>query len=293
MQSNQASSRDASQKAREPGTRRGETVVRMLSVFHLLTTSAPTHVREWSATSAQRPNSQHQEITITAQVLSPALLVMLLLASAGLAQQRIATIHLKNGTVIAGTILQESPGKSVTIKPTNDVEQTYLVAPTEKAAIEVDTIGPRDLRKDQYPELGLTLGTPGGANLVAGYWFGDVGVRLMGMTFASYNGIQMNIGVKLSDNTNRSHALALVFGTSMFKETTYSFLAPDAVIKRYWTYGGLAYSLNWHGFYLEGGLTVGNGLFPFHFEWNGKLPERSTNPQAVFQIGYVYRFFKD
>ncbi|HRT68363.1 MAG TPA: hypothetical protein P5216_06450, partial [Bacteroidota bacterium] len=45
-----------------------------------------------------------------------------------------------------------------------------------------------------------------------------------------------------------------------------------------WGYLELLYNLNIYGFFLEAGMSIGSGSF--------------TNPQLMFQFGYVYRFNK-
>ncbi len=45
---------------------------------------------------------------------------------------------------------------------------------------------------------------------------------------------------------------------------------------REWTFLGLVYNLNFRGFFLEPGLTFGEGDY--------------SNPQGALQIGYMHRF---
>jgi len=45
---------------------------------------------------------------------------------------------------------------------------------------------------------------------------------------------------------------------------------------RRWSYGVFGYNLNWDGFFLEIGISLGKGDF--------------TSPQPHWQIGYVHRF---
>jgi hypothetical protein len=134
----------------------------------------------------------------------------------------------------------------------------------------------RDFKHAEYPELGINFGTPAGLNIAAGYWFGIVGTRLSGMYLGStISGIQANVGFKMSDNSNRSHVLAAVFGAS------HLILDEDSYFERErnWTYVGAAYNLNLGGFFLEAGVTVGHGDY--------------SSPQVVLQLGYMYRFLPE
>ncbi len=178
------------------------------------------------------------------------------------AQDVVEKVYLKDGSVIAGAIVEQVPNKSIRVKTD---QGTDLVIPIEDIErIVREPIVLRDLRDVAYPELGISLGTPAGFNVSAGYWFGPLGIRAGGMAYgAQLSGIQGNVGVKLSDNPNRSHVLSLVFGTSQVEAKS-------------WTYGGIVYNLNLSGFFLEIGLSAGHGAY--------------TSPQLVAQIGYMHRF---
>ena len=71
----------------------------------------------------------------------------------------------------------------------------------------------------------------------------------------------------LSNNINRYHSLNFVAGSSYLEKNW---------DKKTWDYIGIAYNLNYKDFYLEAGITSGSGSY--------------SNPQIMFQIGYVYRF---
>ena len=121
-----------------------------------------------------------------------------------------------------------------------------------------------DLRQESYPEIGINIGTPAVLNFAFGYWFNSIGVRVSGLYWEQgANGVQLNVGLKLSDNVRRRHALFIIGGTSNIDNTE-------------WTFLGLVYNLNWRGFFLEPGLTFGAGDF--------------SNPQVALQIGYMHRF---
>jgi hypothetical protein len=191
------------------------------------------------------------------------------------AQEVVDAVILKNGSKILGTIIEQVPNKSLMIRTRDGSEFVYTFDEIE--IIRKDTLEShiRDLRDVSYGELGINAGTPAGLNLAIGYWFSSLGIRASGMIFGSrMGGGQLNLGLKLSDNTNRSHVLALVAGTSYSEREEIWFRR-----KVTWTYVGAAYELNLGGFFLQGGLTVGEGDF--------------SNPQIIIQIGYMYRFLED
>lgn len=124
-----------------------------------------------------------------------------------------------------------------------------------------------DLRQESYQEIGINFGTPAVLNLAFGHWFNSVGVRVSGMYFGTTNGVQLNVGLKLSDNVRTRHALFIIGGISN--------IDLDNRVRE-WTFLGLVYNLNFRGFFLEPGLTFGEGDY--------------SNPQVALQIGYMHRF---
>ncbi len=144
----------------------------------------------------------------------------------------------------------------------------------EKAGEESTETGPRNLKGTSYFEIGANLGFPALLNGAVGYWLGPVGLRLSGMywgddTQEGRNGIQCDIGYKLSDNANTRHSLAVAGGIS--REPCCD-----------WSYLGAVYSLDYKWFFLEIGL--------------GKIVEirREVGPlgssHAIVQVGYMHRF---
>ncbi|MBE0643932.1 MAG: hypothetical protein IH600_07610 [Bacteroidetes bacterium] len=207
-------------------------------------------------------------------------LASLLFAGQCVAQQQVDVVILKNGSKIVGTIVEQVPNKQVKIRTRDGSEFVYTFDEIEmirkEDAEEYSYELIRDFKYTPYTELGVSVGTPAGLNFMVGHWFGIVGTRLSGMYLGStISGIQANIGFKLSDNSNRSHVLAAVFGTSHLVEDEGSFFERE----RNWTYIGAAYNLNLSGFHLEAGLTVGDGNF--------------SSPQIILQLGYMYRFLGD
>ena len=192
------------------------------------------------------------------------------------AQEKMDVVHLKDSSRIYGRIMKQVPNESVTIKAISGLVEVYSMDRIEK--IESMEVEPsiRDYRKSSYTELGINLGTPAGVNLALGYWFGEFGLRASGMVLGFVQGFQGNVGFKLSDNANRSHVLALIFGKSSIEDKKVYLFGPDEVVYRTWSYFGLVYELNWHGFFLEAGFTAGSGDF--------------RSPQVAAQLGYMYRF---
>lgn len=192
------------------------------------------------------------------------IILLLFLVGVCEGQELLDVVYLKDGSKIIGTIVELLPTTSVKIRTRDGSEFVYTMDKVERIVRESppgESI--TDLRDRPYWELGVNLGTPAGFNLAIGKWLGRFGLRVSGGTLGKpVNGIQINLGYKLSDNTDRSHSLAFMGGNSQAEA-------------RHWTYAGVAYNLNWGGFFLEVGLTGGSGSY--------------TNPQAAIQIGYMYR----
>ena len=185
-------------------------------------------------------------------------------------------VHLKDSTIIKGTIIETIPNKSITIKSFDGIIQTIDFDQIVK--IKKENISDINLRDSSYLELGINLGTPAGVNLAAGFWFGSVGFRVSGMQLSKMSGIQLNFSYKISDSPNFLHSIGFAGGTSEIETGEYDdYDEYDNLEIKKWQYIGLVYNLNWGGFFLEGGLSIGEGDF--------------TSPQAIFQIGYMYRAF--
>lgn len=180
-----------------------------------------------------------------------------------LAQEQMDVVFLHDGSKIVGTIIELVPNKSVKLRMKDGSELVFPFERVERIVREPDLTLPLDLKRETYSELGITLGTPGAVNLAVARWFGQYGVRVCGMAFDSSKGIQANIAYKFSDNADRSHSVALVFGGSK-------------IMGKVWNYAGVAYNLNYGNFFLEAGLSAGSGSF--------------STPQLLLQLGYSYRF---
>ncbi len=203
------------------------------------------------------------------------LLTIIFLSSiiVGYAEDYVDVVYLKDSTVIEGYIIEQVPNKSLTIKKidgelmTIDIEKVEKMTKKDKSKVS--------LKNKNYWELGINFGTPGGLNLLVGKWFSPVGIKVSGMNLGSMYGVQGNLMYKLSDNYSRCHSLGLIFGVSHIELEKTNGWNTETEIKD-WQYYGAAYNLNWGGFWLEVGLTGGDGDF--------------KAPQLAFQIGYTYRF---
>ena len=81
-----------------------------------------------------------------------------------------------------------------------------------------------DIKGISYFEVGAILGSPAYFNGVIGYWFGPVGAHLSGMYSGNdINGIQFNLGYKLSDNENTRRNLGIAVGRSQDAGCAYSY----------------------------------------------------------------------
>ncbi|MEZ4785749.1 MAG: hypothetical protein R3F28_16935 [Candidatus Kapaibacterium sp.] len=118
--------------------------------------------------------------------------------------------------------------------------------------------------------LGAVVGTPGAINLVVGRHFDqDWGVRLTGGYIDDMRGIQCDLLGLVGENSSGSlrHSLGLGVGTFKIREGS---------SWENWTYVMGGYNLNWWGFNVDIGLSVGSGSF--------------SNPQMQGGIGYVHQF---
>jgi len=124
-------------------------------------------------------------------------------------------------------------------------------------------------KHNEYPMFGATLGLPSLINLIAGYRYDKFGA-IGEFGFIPYNifGFQIEALYNLNTSRHFEHNIGLSLGFIDF------LFDKDKV----WGYLELLYNLNIYGFFVEGGMSIGSGCF--------------TNPQLMFQFGYVYRFNK-
>ena len=184
-------------------------------------------------------------------------------------------VHLKDSTIIKGKIIETIPNKSITIKSFDGKIQTFDYDQILK--IQRDESFYNNCRDSSYSELGICYGTPAVFNLAIGPWYGPFGVRFSGMYLGSSYGIQMNLNYKISDSPNFLHSIGVAVGKSFIEgeEIAYFPFDDNFTYMKEWQYIGLVYNLNLSGFFLEGGLSIGEGDY--------------TNPKFIFQIGFIYR----
>ena len=198
--------------------------------------------------------------------------------------EQVDIIHLKNGSVIVGKIIKYDAGKEVEIQTSDGNRFVFKMEQVEKIDFMVD--------KDQgykktKSELGGTLGTPAALNFIFGKHFDKYMVKVSGMYLGrTAKGIQLELGLKLSEFKRTYHALSLVGGYSYLEYEEKKNYGYNINRIEEWTYGGLVYNLNTNGFYLQAGLSLGNGVYSNETG----IIEDMPNPQFIFQIGYVYQF---
>jgi hypothetical protein len=182
-------------------------------------------------------------------------------------------LYLKNGSKILGSITQFIPDSIVSIKTKDG--SLFVYSTDEILKMEKDAS--IDESKKNYTEFGANIGTPAVFNLVLGFHSEKTGVRFSGMYLGDNYGIQASLPIKFYETKNVYHAIALALGFSHLEtEENSGFYSYTRT--REWVYFSLNYNLNLYGFFLEAGLSVGDGAY--------------SNPQLMFQIGYVHRFNK-
>ena len=135
----------------------------------------------------------------------------------------------------------------------------------------------------RYLELGDSIGSPAGNNIIVGYWWGGelpLLVQLGGMYYGpSLNGVQL--GAAYAFDKRREFNQYLGLGLIHSKHIA------DSVIDVKFTGVGPYYGLNWDGFALEAGVAVGKGtnttLFPF---FRSETPTEGTKVLFQIQLGY-------
>jgi hypothetical protein len=191
-----------------------------------------------------------------------------------LSVEQVDIIHLKSGSKIVGKIIKYDAANEVEIQSSDSIRFVFKMDLVEKIEFMVD--------KDQgykstMTEFGGTFGTPAVINLVFGKHFDKYMVKASGMYLGSTaKGIQLELGLKLSEFKNTYHAISLVGGYSYIKNKQTSLYGYEQYQVSEWMYGGIVYNLNTNGFYLQPGLSIGSGSY--------------NNPQIMIQIGYVYQF---
>ena len=120
-----------------------------------------------------------------------------------------------------------------------------------------------------YPEVGITTSGPS-----VGYWWGRTGLRLTGMYVnKDHHEFHLNIGYAFADSAKVQQSINVL--TSWVAGSD-----PGADYR----YGatGIAYSLNYRGFFLEAGLAR---------PWRDDLGNLAHDPVVPCgYLGYIYRF---
>lgn len=185
-------------------------------------------------------------------------------------------IILKSGEIVNGKIVEHNKGSNITIITDDGVKIVYPINMIEKVEMTGLPVS-RPKFRDVFTtaELGFTIGTPAGINLVLSKHKEQYLFRFSGMYWGSgLKGLQMELGYKFSENRNRYHAINILAGLLSIKSTENQGFG-TTIKTNNWQYFGIAYNFNLYGFYLQPGFSIGEGNF--------------TNPQLMFQIGYVYR----
>lgn len=133
---------------------------------------------------------------------------------------------------------------------------------------------PPIVEKSAFPVFGGTLGTPGGLNLVAGYYFNGWGVRLSGMYLSTINGLEFELLRNIGRNGLFSHNIHVGIGRSHVELESERYAGVYEVYD--WRYMMAGYDFNWNSFYVSASLSAGSGDF--------------SSPQLLFQLGYVKEF---
>lgn len=186
--------------------------------------------------------------------------LFLCVSASTLTAQKVTRITTVEEEVYLGEILSETVD-TVKLRSTSGAD--ISIPRASIGSIEYDFTRGKDLDKPFW-SIGATFGTPGGINLVLGHNFNnDWGLRLSGGYIVTASGIQIDGLYRLGGETVRNNLYLGAGGLSL------SSLGD-------WTYVNTGYNLQAGGFDLMLGLSVGSGDY--------------SNPQLLFQIGYVHRF---
>ena len=148
-----------------------------------------------------------------------------------------------------------------------------IIAYTASLILCAGYVGANETEQKSYPELGVTA-----TSLIIhpsiGYWWGRTGLRFTGMYVnKDHHEFHLNIGYGLYDSENVQQSINLL--TSWVAGSD-----PGADYR----YGatGIAYSLNYRGFFLEIGLAR---------PWRDDLGNLAHDPVVPCGYwGYIYRF---
>ena len=134
-------------------------------------------------------------------------------------------------------------------------------------------LGAEEKVRLSYPEAGITTSLLI-INPSIGYWWGRTGLRLTGMYLnKDHHEFHLNIGYQLYDSEKVQHSLNLL---------TSWFVGSDPGADYRFGATGIAYSLNYRGFFLEIGLAT---------PWRDDIGNLADDPVVPCGYwGYIYRF---
>jgi small nuclear ribonucleoprotein (snRNP)-like protein len=188
-------------------------------------------------------------------------------------KQRSVSIKILSGTEYEGTL--KTFNDSMFVLLTSEKNEVFI---KRNEVLTLELNNPYD--KSGYSMLGITAITPGGINLLFGQHFGKFGIRLQGGLLPLSRtmwGFQGNLLYNFQKSESFENNISLAFG-QLNIPINKGFSPWEGTIYENgdWTYGAVCYDFNTGGFFLEVGLSFGTGYF--------------SNPQALLQLGYVYRF---
>ncbi len=197
-------------------------------------------------------------------------LFLFFVANIALSNETEDIIYLNNGTKVTGKIIKYDLNNGVVIKTEKGTEFEYKMAEIEK--IEFKSKTNNQYRKTKS-ELGITLGMPANFNLVFSKHIDDLVLKATGFSLGTFGtGIQIDVGYKFSEFDRTYHSLNVVGGISSFSGTNND----KKWVNIKWNYVGIVYNFNTNGFFLQPGISIGEGNI--------------SSPVFLFQIGYVYQY---
>ena len=184
--------------------------------------------------------------------------------------QKLDLLILKDSTKVYGTIIEHVPNQNIIIRLLDKTEAVYRFDQIETITSVNIKKEPKSIRHLNYLEIVVNFGIPAVFNLSGTYIYGPFAFRLSGMYYHEFYGVQLNAGLRMTDNQKYRHVLTLLVGRSV------NDFGYDGV------YGGFAWNFYANGFFLEVGGSYGrygNGPDRYYYEFD-----------LAFQIGYTYRF---
>lgn len=181
-----------------------------------------------------------------------------------LSEEYLDEIHMKDSTVIRGTITILVPEKHIII--TNSEGKSVFIPMDKISRIsKIDKLS-ISLLDTSYLEMGISCGTPSIINLEVGYWLSHWGLSISGNGLPTLLGIQANFRYKIHDNYKSCSNINLIVGKKASEISNGN---------NNFHYLGMAFGINWNGLTMELGLA------------------REINKNSylmILQIGYTYRF---